>query len=213
MPRQGRYFRTLADVADGTAPDIADATVKGEPEREADGTPAGTGKAEDAEKGTEKGADVVMFYSPEDWESNHGERAGQDPDEVVFHELVHVTRDFRGFLRRRAVEGAGFGNEEEYLATTIANMYLSEMGRKLRGAYSEPPNPSPDWDVMKDPDKFYENKDELNPNKEKLDPSPRRLMWQFSRTQSAFYFALAHLPNGNPKFNPVKQYNSEGLGP
>jgi hypothetical protein len=125
---------------------------------------------------------------------------------VVFHELVHVTRDFRGLLRGRPVEGAGFGNEEEYLATMIANMYSSETGRKLRGAYSEPPNPAPDWDVMKDPDKFYENKDNLN-------PSPRRLMWQFSHTQKAFYFRLAHLPDRRPEFNPVKQYDSEGLGP
>ena len=35
-----------------------------------------------------------------------------------------------------AIPRARFGNSEEYLATTIANIYLSEKGEPLRGVYS-----------------------------------------------------------------------------
>jgi hypothetical protein len=57
---------------------------------------------------------------------------------------------------------------------------------------------------MKDPDKFYDNVDELS-------ISPHDLMEMFSATQKEFYQALAHLPTP-PKFNPAKRHFDDAVG-
>jgi hypothetical protein len=222
-PRPVNKGETLAHVSDGTATVDADAYTKGEPIRDDDSQPVGL------TKGTGKGADVVLYYSPENWEvKDRTNGPGFEPDEVMFHELVHVTRMLRGKLTLFPVTGGGgYRNEDEYLATTIANLYLSEKGKNLRGAYREEGanksrvrkieiggkvrfrvvDPPPrDWRVMKDPDKFYQNPD-------KTSMSPRELIKRFSDTQKAFYDALRRLPDGKPKFNPVKQHYRENLRP
>jgi hypothetical protein len=143
---------------------------------------------------------------------------------------VHVSRMFRGKQTGIQVDAkkARYGNLEEYLATTIANMFLSEKGRPLRGVYIIPEKPRREvrlvqktssggthvasfWVVdpmpkgsaiMLAPETFYENPD-------KTDPSPRSLMKTFLDTQKPFYDALAKLPENSPKFNPVKQHFKE----
>ena len=98
------------------------------------------------------------------------------------------------------VEGRpNFGNIEEYFATVIANIYLSEKGKEARlvGAYApDSANPPKDWSVMKDPDGFYRNNDGLS-------IPPDRLMDTFQHTQRLFYRDLALLPTP-PWFNPVR---------
>src|SRR4030095_13576651 len=63
-----------------------------------------------------------------------------------------------------------------------------------------------DWNVMKDPDKFYDNVDNLN-------PPPRDLMQTFKAKQTDFYLALAHLPEIRPTFNPAGRHCGETLRP
>jgi hypothetical protein len=102
----------------------------------------------------------------------------------------------RGKETHIAVEGRpNFGNIEEYFATVLANIYLSEKGKddQLRGTYSRSPT-----SIMRDLDKFYDNID--GPS-----ISPHDLMEMFSATQMEFYQALAHLPTP-PKFDPAKRH-------
>jgi Effector protein len=212
---------SLSYIADGTVRDYEDAYEKNAPVRNDDNTPFGS------EKGTGKGANVVLFFSAEIWESKGAPKGpGFKPDEVLFHELVHVTRLIRGRFTHVKVEGkGGYGNIEEYFATVISNVYLSDKGQTaLRGFYSDDliqenrrrvnigkdeimvitdllPK---DWSVMEDPDNFYNNPDKLN-------IPPRQLMQIFKDKQPDFYFALAHLPEIKPKFNPVGQHFRENF--
>ncbi len=93
-----------------------------------------------------------------------------------FMSWIHITRMIRGRVTRTPVDGGGYGNIEEYFATVITNVYMSDKGQtRLRGFYSNDSirqnrtqvkvgdetimvstDPLPkDWNVMKDPDKFY----------------------------------------------------------
>lgn len=189
----------LGHISDGLASDDNDIYAKGARLMDDDNNPVGT------ERGTGKGADVVLFFSartwttPWDWPGKPDGRPGFLADEVLFHELVHITRMIRGKETHIGVEGRpNFGNIEEYFATVIANIYLSDKGQdnRLRGVYSG--GGPKDWSVMKDPDKFYDNVD-------KLTISPHDLMETFKGTQKEFYQDLAHLPVP-PKFNPAKRH-------
>jgi hypothetical protein len=187
----------LGHLSDGFAFDDNDVYAKGAPLRGDDNEPVGT------TKGTGKGADVVLFFSARTWTSPWTWPGKPDglpgflADEVLFHELAHVTRMIRGKETHISVEGRpNFGNIEEYFATVLANIYLSEKGKDdlLRGIYS----PSGPTSVMKDPDKFYDNVDGLS-------IPPHDLMEMFSTTQKEFYQALAHLSTP-PRFNPAKRH-------
>jgi hypothetical protein len=133
----------------------------------------------------------------------------------------------RGQVTRTKVDGGGYGNIEEYFATVITNVYMSDKGQtKLRGLYSNDmirPNrthvkvgdetimvstdPLPkDWNVMKDPARFFDNVDNLT-------PPPRDLMQIFKTKQTDFYLALAHLPEIRPTFNPVGRHFRANLQP
>ncbi len=192
-PQGLRAGQILSHVTDGIRRNERDIHAKG--------VPIGS------EKGTGAGASVVLYYSAGTFtDTRYADptvgAAGFQPDEVLFHELVHVTRMIRGKMTDVAVEGRPkFGNIEEYFATVIANIYLSEKGGKearLRGAYAPPDlaNPPNDWSVMKDPDGFYRNNDGLS-------MPPDRLMDTFLLTQGQFYRDLALLPTP-PWFNPVR---------
>ena len=192
-PQGLRAGQILSHITDGIPGNERDIHAKG--------VPIGS------ETGTGAGASVVIYYSVGTFtdalctDYSVG-AAGLQPDEVLFHELVHVTRMIRGKMTDVAVEGRPkFGNIEEYFATVIANIYLSEKGGKearLRGAYAPPDlaNPPKDWSVMKDPDGFYRNNDGLS-------MPPEWLMDKFLLTQRQFYRDLALLPTP-PWFNPVK---------
>src|SRR5262249_43568981 len=144
--------------------------------------------------GTGKGADSIVFYSAGAFtdprfidgrmtDATVGE-AGFQADVSLYHELAHSTRALRGKETRAPVEGRpNFGNIEEYFATVIANIYLSEKwpDAPLRGVYALPAHPTKGWSEMKNPDRFYDNVDD------KLSISPRELMDTFLATQPNFY--------------------------
>lgn len=201
----------LGYVTDGLRGNNADSYAKGAPIRDDDNAPAGG-------VGTGRGSDVVLYYSPADWLAKNASSTGALPDEVLFHELIHVTRELRGLQTRLPVDGGGgYGNEEEYLATMLTNLYLSEKGVALRGAYDGPGGrpskievngetefyviaaPPKNWDVMTNPDAFYDN-----PGKTSM--SPEALITRFMNGQMGFYRDLAMLPESRPKFNPIREY-------
>jgi hypothetical protein len=212
---------TLSHVSDGTMLNLEDEYEKGAVVRGDDNEPL-------TERGTGKGANIALFFSPETWEDKKLNKGpGFRPDEVLYHELVHVSRQMRGKMTHVAVGGKGFPNIEEYFATVLTNVYLSDKSEtRLRGYYSSDflrqehrhwkvngqdvgliIDPLPrDWNVMKDPDKFYDNPD-------KLDISPRQLMQIFRDKQPSFYLALAHLPKEWPPFNPVGRHFRENNVP
>jgi hypothetical protein len=223
-PRPLLPGEALSNISLGTRPNSEDSYERNAPIRDDNNNPIA------GEKGTGKGANVVLFFSAETWEGKDAPKSpGYQADEVLFHELVHVSRMIRGRQTRAPVEGGGgYGNIEEYLATVVTNTYMSDKGlTSLRGLYSNElirpttreikikgddavmvvTDPLPKgWSVMKDPDKFYQNPD-------KLTISPRQLMQGFSDTQKDFYFALAHLPDTRPKFNPARLHFKENLRP
>ena len=215
---------TMSYLADGTAgKDYEGAYERNAPVRDDNNEPMSS-----FGKGTGAGANVVLFFSAETWESTAAsEGPGFKADEVLFHELVHITRMIRGRETHTQVDGGGYGNIEEYFATVITNVYMSDKGlTRLRGLYSNDSirqnrtqvkvgdetimvkiDPLPkDWNVMKDPAKFYDNIDNLN-------PPPRDLMQIFKVKQTDFYLALAHLPEIRPTFNPAGRHFRANLQP
>jgi hypothetical protein len=106
--------------------------------------------------GTGRGSDVFVHYSPSvfhdedafEWDGTA--RAayfnflgtmppdpGEDPEEVLLHELVHALRQMSGREDRMPM-GHGFDTREEFLAVLITNMYSSERGsfRPLRADHN-----------------------------------------------------------------------------
>jgi Effector protein len=59
-----------------------------------------------------------------------GHKAGAQPDEVLFHEMVHATRQMRGILNPLPL-GFLYDTEEEFFAILLANIYASETGRPV----------------------------------------------------------------------------------
>jgi hypothetical protein len=59
-----------------------------------------------------------------------GHRSGAQPDEVLFHEMVHATRQMRGLLNPLPL-GFLYDTDEEFFAIVLANIYASETGRPI----------------------------------------------------------------------------------
>jgi hypothetical protein len=211
---------TLSHISDGTSENFEDEYEKGAVVRDDDDQPAGG-----YGPGTGKGANIVVFFSAQTWKDKSVKRGpGHLPDEVLYHELVHASRQIHGKMTRQPMaEGKGFPNIEEYFATVITNIYMSDkLETRLRGYYDHDFlrqeyrhwkmsgediaiifDPLPvDWNLMKDPDAFYDNPDNLS-------ISPRQLMDIFRLKQPSFYRALAHLPQGRPLFNPARRHFDE----
>jgi hypothetical protein len=210
----------LSSVSDGIQRNDKDAWEKGAPSRDTEGNP------DNGLTGTGAGAHVVLFFSVETWKGQT--EAGSAADEVLFHELVHIARMLRGQMTLEPVTGdGGYGNIEEFLATVLTNIYMSEKGKtQLRGSYSYtgPVNsragmrdkdgaaifwvidPFPkNWEVLREPEKFYQNSQKTN-------PSPRQLMQILHDRQLQFYSDLARIPE-TAKFNPVREHYKENLKP
>jgi hypothetical protein len=153
--------------------------------------------------GSGQGSDVEIDFSPAMWglfsdgrnQDSKPSGPGSNPDEVLFHELVHACRDLRG-LRYRLSVNRDFDNEEEYLAVVIGNIYSSERCRCqnfLRASHHG-------FAVLQNPDKFLDAK---------IDLRPRMLLERLRLSQGTLFYSLAQIGPGLAKFNPVWKYNEE----
>jgi len=81
------------------------------------------------------GSDSTVLFTPGTFvkycsEHNAGHKSGAQPDEVLFHEMVHATRQMRG-IYDAAPLGFLYDTEEEFYAILLANIYASETGRPV----------------------------------------------------------------------------------
>jgi hypothetical protein len=102
----------------------------------ADARPAGlprisakNGALLDGDRGTGRGSDVLLKFTPKTWIGGTG--PGEAPDEVLFHELMHSFRQTTGTFRCIAARHE-MDTEEEVIAIALTNMYSSERGRPAR---------------------------------------------------------------------------------
>jgi hypothetical protein len=124
------------------------------------------------------------------------------PDEVLYHEMIHSSRQMRGLVDPIPVD-QGYGNQEEYLAVVLTNIYLSEKDpsrRVFRGDHSLKlallVGMEATWFLR---------------NPQHVSMSPRTLMENFRWSQPKFYRALANL-DPSPRFNWVGEYYREAKG-
>jgi hypothetical protein len=145
--------------------------------------------------GTGAGTSSEVRYTPSMYRASQG--PGRAPDEILFHELVHASREMRGVFFRMPVN-EGYDDLEEYIAIILCNIYLSEKlqdkfvanhkgARPLRGA---------------DADNFLYNS-------QHVDVRPTMVIQKFKDSQQEFYWDVANLPPDRPKYNWVRQYDQE----
>jgi hypothetical protein len=164
-------------------------------------------------KGDGQGSDSHLSYTAQMWPPYSSKRylpsklaetakaPGNMADEILFHELVHATRQMRGVMCNLHVNH-DYDNEEEYIATIITNIYLSEKtGRDLVADHR-------DHILSKaDADAFLENP-------QGVDETPRALIDLFRSQQREFFDALGDIryntrTGTGPKFNPIRIYKDE----
>lgn len=154
-------------------------------------------------KGTGLGSDAEIQFSPGKWSRLVGSSGlhgpGANADEVLFHEMVHSSRDLNGKASLIAVNKK-FDNEEEFLAIVIDNIYLSEKGQTdLVRNHSFQDQPK----ALRHPEKFLDDPT--------INPKPRVLLERFRKRQHLFFQSLATIKPAAAKFNPVRQFNDEVL--
>jgi hypothetical protein len=182
------------DNAGADADSNEGATAKGEPVRLSDGS-----IRQPRQTGTGRGSDIKVEFTPSHWSrlvgssGRHG--PGMNAEDVLFHEMVHAARAVTGTQTRVAVNER-FGDEEEFLAVMIANIYLSEKGEtQLRANHSFKKT------ALQDPQRFLDNP--------RIMPQPRVLLESFRVRHRVFFFMLAAIPAHAAVFNPIRQYDEE----
>lgn len=168
------------------------------------------------EPGTGVGSDATVFYSADMWDpyqapadapklrAKKASLPGYHADEVLFHELVHATRDMAGLSCPTEMDR--YDNLNEFFAIVITNIYLSEKkSDRLVGALDD----DDPHIVLKDVDSvaFLDHPQGRN-------VWPRPLMEQFKNEQRGFYDRLAAIgydqrTDVGPKHNPVRRYEEE----
>jgi hypothetical protein len=173
------------------------ATAKGAPMPDSDGGP----KRDDAGKlvlGTGEGSNALIWYTPGMYsDKRRPSGPGHQPDEVLFHELVHASRQMRGVMNEMPVN-KGYDDLEEYLAEVLSNIYLSDKGQTV---FSGNHGGSV---ILKGPDA-----DNFLHNSQNVDVRPTMLIQNLKDYQLSFYQALVKLPDWRPKYNWVRQYDRE----
>jgi len=148
--------------------------------------------------GTGAGTNSVVWHNAGRLGPKHPTKVpGYQPDEVLYHELVHATRQMRGAMNEMPVN-QGYDDLEEYLSVVLTNIYLSDKGQtKFQGNHGS-------RTILQgaDADNFLHN----SPN---VDVTPTMLIQNFKDYQPDFYRALANLPPGRPQYNWVRQYDQE----
>jgi Effector protein len=186
------YFVRIKPNWDWSDPVNASATPRNSRDATARGKPV---RIESERVGTGRGASSTIMYTPEMWGPNGASKIrapAYDPDEIIYHELVHASRQMRGVQEDIRVN-RGYDDMEEYLATVITNIYMSERGKTaFAGDHGTK--------TLKDPDKFLDNAQHVN-------MSPPELIRKFRNAQPEFYRDLANIGPTIAKFNPVRQFD------
>lgn len=152
--------------------------------------------------GTSHGDNDIIHYTAQMWEPEGRPRIagpGTLADEVLFHELVHSSRNTKGINCQKPVTG-DYDDAEEFIAIAITNIYLSEKGHKLRADHR--------WGTElseADARVWYRE------NPQKLNVHPGALIEQFKQQQESFYRALTKIPSSKARFNPVREHFEEGV--
>jgi hypothetical protein len=144
------------------------------------------------------GDDSFVEFSPEAFVSGSPSRPpgpGMEPDEVLFHELVHASRQVVGVVYFLPVT-QGYDNEEEYIAIVLCNIYIREShnAAALRGDHGQA--------TLNDPEHFLDNG-------QRVDLAHRMLLERFRLRQQHFFDDLARIDASTTPFNPVRQYSEE----
>jgi hypothetical protein len=129
--------------------------------------------------GSGTGSGVNIFFTA------RRHNGAEGPDEVLLHELVHASRKVHGVLQRMPVTG-DYGNQEEFLAVLVANIYRSEKGRDPLDYHGRPIDAAAFLDSVS--------------------PSPRLLLALLRNNQPMLFETLAQI---EAPFNPVRQVNEE----
>jgi hypothetical protein len=160
------------------------------PANDATGKPMGSGLG--------VGESPRLNFSPEAFQKGSPSKLsgpGTEPDEILFHELVHALRQIKGLMATLSVN-QNYLNEEEYLAIVISNIYIRSARKSadLRGDHRR--------SVLKDPDHFLDNPQGVN-------LTQRVLLERFYNWQPKLFDRLAKLSDADANFNPVKTYDQE----
>ena len=118
-----------------TAKDLLHATLKGQVERSGANGQILTDAQGKSITGQGGGSDADVSFTPIIWtkycnQNKHAHRSGAQPDEILFHEMVHATRQLRGVFDPQPL-GFLYDTEEEFYAILLANIYGSETGRSI----------------------------------------------------------------------------------
>ena len=87
-----------------------------------------------AGRGTGRGSDAIIKYSPDALEHSSCVKSGPGSrsDEVLLHELVHALRMTQGKLNSYPTDTSDgmheYDSEEEFLAIAVTNVYISSKG-------------------------------------------------------------------------------------
>jgi len=188
QPYRGRGLNATSGQRTGHAE--VSATARGAP---VDHMSNPFGKHYDGRVGTGNGADAIVNFTPGMWAGSKMRKPSNAPDEALFHELVHASRQGRGVQDSSYVDH-GYDDSEEYLAVVLTNIYMSEKGQLvLVGNHGTKPLQGAERDNF------------INNSQHNL-LAPQQLMQSFKDSQRDFYNALANLPAAI-RWNPVRQHN------
>src|SRR5262245_24897674 len=143
------------------------------------------------------GSDSIITYSPVTWfhyiHNHPAHRSGAQPDEVLFHEMVHAARQMRGIAENKGVKHM-YDTEEEFFAIVIANIYASELGlsRDLRADHHGFEHLSANQDTN----------GEFLPKKNEADYR-YRLVEKLVKEEPGMCHRLQHV---KAAFNPIRRY-------
>jgi hypothetical protein len=137
-------------------------------------------------KGTGTGSAVDLYFWSADPLGLRGHTYSED--DVLLHELVHALRMVSGVEYGQPVTGGGgYGNQEEFLAVLVTNMYRSNKNLPLF-----------DYNLNPIDAKTFLDK--------RISPSPRQLIRRLRDSQPSLFAALKSV---QAPFNPVKQFFDE----
>jgi len=134
------------------------------------------------------GTDATILFLPQMWgpKGTSGiSGPGSNADEILFHEMIHASRQMRGVFKTPP-PGQEYTKEEEDLAVALTNIFLAEKKqRDLRRDHVE-------FVVLPHPETFLRN------------PANVALLKGFRGNQQSFFDALAAIAQDKAWWNPAR---------